>query len=106
MPLIQEVGNPTYDTMATGEIAGSATAAQLPTVACRMVRFKAESANAGNVYLGTSSSVTKAAGTTSTTCGFELAPGADSGWLPISNLNLLWRICDNAGDDLTYWVVQ
>lgn len=92
----------TYSTVATGELAGSTSAAQLPNVPCELARFKAHADNAGNVYLGTSSSVTKADGSTDTTTGLQLAAGDDTGWLPITNLNILYRISDNAGDDLTY----
>jgi hypothetical protein len=102
---LQSVENVAYTSVATGEIAGNASATQLPTIACRMVRFKAVGSNAGNVYLG-ASGVTKVDGTTDTTTGFELAPGDDTGWIPIDNLNRLYRICDNAGDDLTYWVLS
>jgi len=27
-------------------------------------------------------------------------------FIPISNLNKLFRICENAGDDLTYFLVK
>jgi hypothetical protein len=84
-----------------GEVAGSATAAQFPSIACSMVMINAEQSNAGNVYIG-GAGVTKPNGTTDTTTGLELAPGQSSGWLPIDNLNRLYRICDNAGDDVTY----
>jgi hypothetical protein len=89
-------------TPATGELAGSVTAVQLPTISCQYVRFRARANNAGNVYLGTSTNVTIPDGTTDVTTGFSVTPGADTGFIPISNLNLLWRICDNAGDALTY----
>lgn len=92
-------------TISHGERAGSVTAVQLATVAARYVRIKAQVANTGNVYLGSSNAVTKAAGTTTTTCGFQLAPGDDTGWLPASNLNLFWMICDNATDHVTYMVI-
>jgi hypothetical protein len=92
---------PRYRTVATGEVAGSATAAVMPTVSCMLVRFKALASNAGNVYIG-GAGVTVADGTTDTTTGLELTPGDDTGWIPVSNLNKFYRICDNAGDDLTY----
>jgi hypothetical protein len=88
-------------TVAVGERQGSATAAQMPSVACDYVRIKACVSNAGNVYIG-GSGVTKPDGTTDTTTGFELAPGDDTGWLPASNLSLFYLICDNATDDVTY----
>jgi hypothetical protein len=87
--------------VASGELQGSATALQMPSVACRYVKFKAVSDNAGNVYIG-GAGVTVVDGTTDTTTGFELAAGEETGWLPASNANLFYRICDNAGDDLTY----
>jgi len=90
-----------YTVVQTGEVAGSATAAVLPTIACELVMLKAVASNAGNVYLG-ATGVTKVDGTTDATTGFELAAGESTPWLPIDNLNRLFRICDNAGDDLTY----
>lgn len=92
----------TYSTPATGELQGSASAIQMPSVACHLCRFKAVASNVGKVYIGTSTNVTKVDGTTDTTSGFELAAGDDTGWLPVTNTNVFWRICDNAGDDLTY----
>lgn len=89
------------NTVLSGELAGSATALQMPDVPCRMVKFKAENDNAGNVYIG-AIGVTVADGATDTTTGFQLDAGEDTGWVLISNLNLCYRICDNAGDDLTY----
>lgn len=88
-------------TVASGELAGSVTAIQMPNVACRLVKFKAHYDNAGRVYIG-GSGVTTADGTTDITTGLQLSAGEETGWIPISNLNLLYRICDNAGDDLTY----
>lgn len=90
-----------YNKVQTGEVAGSATAAQMPDIPCRMVCFKAVLSNAGNVYIGVSGA-TKVDGTTDATTGFELDAGEYTPWIPITNLNMLYRICDNAGDDLTY----
>lgn len=87
-----------------GEIAGSATAAQMPDIRCAWVKFKAEYGNAGRVYIG-QSGVTKAAGTTTTTAGFELSQGEETDWLPCHNMKEFYRICDNAGDDLTYQIM-
>jgi len=93
-----------YNGISTGELAGSATALQLPDVSCRLVMFVAEAANVGKVYLG-GAGVTKVDGTTDTTSGLQLAAGDATPFIPISNLNLLYRICDNAGDDLTYLAI-
>ena len=87
--------------VACGELQGAVAATGMPSVACRMVKFKAMATNAGNVYLGLAG-VTKADGTTDTTSGLELGPGEDSGWLPCTNVNEFYRICDNVGDDMTY----
>ena len=97
-----DVQNIAYGKPVSGELQGSASALQLPDVPCRYVSFVALNDNAGDVYLGTSSSVTVADGTTDTTTGYELKPGAQTAQWPISNLNLLFRICDNSGDDLAY----
>lgn len=93
--------DPVFGTIAVGELAGSATAAQMPAQACKWVKFKAVWSNAGKVYIG-GSTVTKVDGTTDTTTGLELSAGEETGWIPVSNLNVLYRISDNAGDDLTY----
>lgn len=94
-------GIPSFTTLVTGELAGSASAVVMPTLAVKLVKFKAAYDNAGRAYIGIST-VTKKDGTTDTTTGFELSASEETPWLPISNLNLLYRICDNAGDDLTY----
>lgn len=90
-----------YTTVLSGELQGSATALQLPTIACKLVKFKAREDNTGNVYIG-AAGVTKPDGTTDATTGFQLDAGEETGWIPIDNLNRLYRICDNATDDLTY----
>jgi len=89
---------------ATGEVSGSATAKVLPTIPGSMIWIKAVSSNAGDVYLGTST-VTVVNGTTDITSGWELAAGEQIGPLPLANLNLLYIICDNAGDDIVYIVM-
>lgn len=98
----------TQENWETGEIAGSATVAVMPSVTGKWVRFKANSDNAGNVYIGTNSGLTKAAGTTTTTAGWELDAGDETDWLPLPDGTMasLYRICTNAGDDLTYIVTK
>ena len=91
----------TFATIKTGELAGSATAVQMPDVTCYQVKFKALSDNAGNVYIG-GAGVTVANGTTDTTSGWELDAGHETEWLRVDNLNVFYRICNNAGDDLVY----
>lgn len=91
----------TFGTVKSGEIAGSAAAAVMPTIACTLVNFKAIASNAGNVYIG-AAGVTIPNGTTDATSGWELDAGQETGWIPVDNLNKFYRICDNAGDDLVY----
>lgn len=90
-----------FDHVKSGELAGSATAVQMPDKSCQAVKFKAEASNVGKVYIG-GAGVTVPDGTTDATSGMELAAGAETGWIPVSNLNAFFRICDNAGDDLEY----
>lgn len=101
MPNPLPVQNEKYGTPKSGELQGSASALQMPDISCSLVSFKALGSNAGNVYIGVSG-VTKPDGTTDTTTGYELQPGDSTPWIPVSNLNVFYRICDNAGDDLTY----
>jgi hypothetical protein len=86
----------------SGEHAGSATAHQLPDIACSMLWIKAVNSNAGNVYVG-GAGVTVVNGTGDATSGFELDAGESLGPLPLDNLNRLYIICDNAGDDIVYF---
>ncbi len=90
-----------YPTVLTGEIAGTITATQLPDIACSKVKIKAVGDNSGYVYLG-AKGVTKPNGANDETTGYELDAGEETDWLIIDNLNKLYRICDNAGDELVY----
>lgn len=85
----------------SGEVAGATDATVMPTLTCNFGVFvKAAYDNAGRVYIGPSG-VTKKDGTTDTTTGIELNAG-DEFFFPVTNFNQLYRICDNAGDDITY----
>src|SRR3990170_4263651 len=94
-----------YDSVASGELQSSAAPPQLPHIPCRAVFFTAVASNAGKVYLG-GPAVTAPDGTTDTTSGIELQAGDMTPFIPISNLNKLFRICENAGDDLCYFLVK
>ena len=94
-----------FSVVRCGELAGATSATQLPSVPCRLAKLKAAAANAGKVYLG-GAGVTKVDGTTDTTTGLQLAAGEETGWIPIDNLNRFYRICDNAGDALTYLALE
>lgn len=91
----------TLNVIATGEVQGGTTAFKMPDVPCVMVRIRALSSNSGNVYIG-GSAVTRPDGETDETSGFELDAGQDTDWLPVENLNKLYMICDNNGDDIVY----
>ena len=84
----------------SGELVGVTSATQLPDIACNRVTLKAEASNPTMVYLG-GAGVTKKDGSTDATTGLQLDAG-DEVTLYISNLNLLYRVCDASGDVLTY----
>jgi len=90
-----------YNRVQSGEIAGSATAKQLPDIECRVVYFVAPNTNAGDVYIG-GAGVTIPDGNQDATSGYELKASAQSPAFQIANLNQLYIICDNATDDLLY----
>lgn len=95
---------PIFASIATGEVAGNTAATQMPTVTSKLIKIKAHADNAGKVYIG-AAGVTAANGATDTTTGYQLSAKDETPWLPLSNLNMLYRICDNAGDDVTYIVL-
>jgi hypothetical protein len=84
----------------SGELVGVTSATQLPDIPCNRVTLKAEAANPTFVYLG-GAGVTKKDGSTDATTGLQL-DASEQVTLEISNLNLLYRICDATGDVLTY----
>jgi len=94
-----------FNTIKTGEIAGSLSILQLPDVPCSMVKIKAKGANTGRVYIG-GSAVSVPNGNTSITAGWELAAGVDSDWIYIDNLNKLYSICNTGGDGLVYMALR
>lgn len=90
---------------ATGVIAGSTTATVLPNVYFGYQAWLAGVANnAGNVYLGNSTDVIIAGSTTDAVSGFQVTPGRMIILQGPGNLSSYYRICDNAGDDLSYMV--
>lgn len=95
---------PVYSVVVSGELAGATSATPFPDVPCRLVVLKALSDNAGSVYVG-GAGVTVPNGSTDTTSGLQLNAG-EQVTLYIDNLNKLYRICANAGDDLTYVVMR
>jgi hypothetical protein len=94
-----------FDIHLTGEMAGSTSAVRCPPIKSTLVKIKAAHNNAGIVYLG-GVGVTKADGSSDSTTGFPLGPGEESPWYQVDNLNRIYRICDNAGDDSFYIVLH
>lgn len=89
-------------TTISGEVqGGTLVATQFPDIPCSMVKIKAMIGNGGNVYIG-GEGVTVPNGLTNETSGYPLDAGDELAWLPIDNLNKLWYICDNNGDDIIY----
>ena len=88
-------------TIISGEVQGGETKAQLPNIPCAMVKIRAVSSNATNVYIG-GENVTIPNGTTDETSGWELDAGQETDWLPIDNLNKLWMITNANADDIVY----
>ena len=92
--------------IAHDELAGSTDAVQMPNVPYSWGYIKAAKSNTGNVYVGSSSDVS-ILGTTDAAAmtGFELEPSAVMVVDNLGNLNNLWYISENAGDDLMYFVI-
>lgn len=64
--------------------------------------IKANTDNAGNVYIGLSSAVTKQAGTTSITGGLPIYAGqGEMIPCPAQDPTRLFYVCDNVGDDFS-----
>ena len=85
----------------TGELAGSITPKNFPNIDVEAVKVKAVISNAGNVYVGRGG-VRAVTATDREDVGYELPAGDETPWLFISNLDELFIIGDNAGDDVTY----
>ena len=93
----------------TGEVQGSATAAQIPSNLrreCKRVLIRAASDNAGSVYIGFTSGVTKADGTSDITSGIEITKTDPPLVMDIPRTDDIWYICTNAGDDFTILILS
>lgn len=82
-----------------GKLDGVITATQMPVIVIEQVFFRAKLTNTDTIYIGTDNAVTA-------DNGIPLNPGEFSPWLPVKSLDLLWYICENAGDDLVYFIVR
>jgi hypothetical protein len=79
-----------------GVVTGTATPTQFPTGTCGMVRFKADPDNNDDFMLGNESGNVL----------YPLAPGDDTGWVSLSNLNQLWYSAISGSLDYLYWWLQ
>ncbi len=92
-----------FKPFATGEFNPTDVSTQFPTIACRAVRLKARTANAGVVTVGFVELQQMPNGTTDTTTGFEVGKEGDGLCLDgFNNLNALWGMGTATGDSLTY----
>jgi hypothetical protein len=71
---------------------------QFPNIACEMVQFKADPDNSGQVYIG-GADVT-------TGIGWQLGAGDMTGWIPISNVGLVYGIGSAASQKIAYMTVR
>ncbi len=102
------VETPAYTTVVSGELAIGTAAGGTVTgsIACKLVRFKARSANAGTVFIGGGTTVTVPDGTTDTTTGMGLIASDDTGWIPAANVNQFYFISSGTANAVTYLAVR
>lgn len=88
----------------SGELAGSVTTVRFPDISGSRCVIQGAPTNTGRVYIG-GAGVTVPNGTGDTTSGIALAAGI---MLPlvIRNLNELYYICDGAGDEVLYFMLD
>lgn len=94
-----------YTTVRTGELVSTVTAVgtrQGPNVPCDMVKIKSRNLNVGYIHIGWNAGVSMTDGIEDTSTGFILGPGDDTGWILVSNLNLLFYVGSVANERLTY----
>jgi hypothetical protein len=92
-----------FQNVVSGERTGVTSATQLPDVPCRGVYLRA---SAGTVYVG-GPGVTVPDGVTDVTSGMRL-PATDTTplYLPVSNLNCVYVICDAVTSHIQYVAVR
>jgi hypothetical protein len=91
----------TYTVPQQGEVAGSATAVQLPDRKCKGIIFKNRAGTTTTFYIG-GEGVTIPNNSTDITSGFALAPGESSPLLPCTNANVWFVIASAAADSISY----
>lgn len=96
-------GNRSYsfDQGWTARLPTSTTPAQCPNIGhTEQVRFKNHPLSTGNVFIGFSSA------SATTIEGYPLAPGEDTGWIPINALDKFWYVMEDATSYLNYMAVR
>lgn len=84
---------PLYDE--TGLVTGSAAAVRFASGTAKLVRFVAYGANIGPFYIGSDPS----------RMYYEIASGADTGWIPIHLMERLWfQSASGTSERLAYWL--
>lgn len=88
----------------SGELTGVIAATQNPDRRCQWVKFFTKSDNVGSVWIGGPGVIIGDESTDALT-GVPFAAGAESPWIPVTNVKETYRICDNIGDACYYMVV-
>lgn len=84
-----------------GEILGNVLSQILPSISCRIVKFKALRSNAKPIYIGPSN-LSVPNGTTNTTAGWPLYPGEETDWYFVDSLSRFEMIGENNTDSVVY----
>lgn len=79
-------------------IPASTVAAKCPDMECEQVFLQNDPDSSGNIVIGSSRLA-------ATGFGYVLEPGAVTGWIPVSNLNLIWHK-DAASSHLNYMLIK
>lgn len=85
----------------TARLPSSTTPVQCPAIGkTEQVRFKNHPDSNANAYIGFSSA------SATTVEGYPLAPGDDTGWIPINKLDTFWYVMDDLTTYVNYMIVR
>jgi hypothetical protein len=87
-----------FENLWTDRIANTVVVTQCPALRAEQIRFKNHPDSSGNAWVGSDNLTTDT--------GFPLAPGDDTGWIPINNLNKCWHVEEDATTYLQYMLVR
>lgn len=93
MPGLKEFYNDVFNSDWFGTVTGSASAQQFPSGTARLAKFKADTSNAGDIFIGNAGEVV-----------FPLDAGQDTGWFAPAQgkLENYWYLAD-ASETLHFW---